>query len=69
VEQFEGNKPLGRQGKDEKVILKRIFKKSDGGMDYISLAQSRDRRRALVSAVMNIQVPKMRGFLDYHRTG
>jgi hypothetical protein len=28
-----------------------------GGMDWIDMAQDRDRWRALVSAVMNLQVP------------
>jgi hypothetical protein len=28
-----------------------------GGVDWIGLAQDRQRRRALVNAVMNVQVP------------
>jgi hypothetical protein len=38
-----------------KIILKRIFEKGDGGMDWIDLTQDMDRGRAVVNAVMNLQ--------------
>jgi hypothetical protein len=48
---------LGDPGVDGRRILKQIFKKWNGGMDWIELAQNRDRWRALVNAVMNLRVP------------
>jgi hypothetical protein len=47
---------LGDQGVDGMIILKWILK-WDGGMNLIELAQNRDRRWALVNAVINLQVP------------
>jgi hypothetical protein len=44
-------------GVDGRIILKRIFKTWDGGMNWMELAQDRDRWRALVNAVMNLRVP------------
>jgi hypothetical protein len=49
---------LGDPGVDGRIILKCIFKKWNwGGMDWIGLAQDRDRWRTLVNAVMNLWVP------------
>jgi hypothetical protein len=44
-------------GVDGRIILKWIFKKWDGGMDWIDMALDRDRWRALLSAVMILRVP------------
>jgi hypothetical protein len=52
----EGDR-LGDPGVDGRIILRRIFGKWDGGMDWIELAQDRDRWRALLNAVMNLRVP------------
>jgi len=48
---------LEDRGVDGKKILNIIFRKWDGDMDWIELAQDRDRWRTLVSALMNIRVP------------
>jgi hypothetical protein len=39
------------------IVLKYIFKKWDGGKDWIELAQDRDRWRDLVNAKMNLRFP------------
>ena len=43
-------------GSDGRIILKWIFKKWDGGLDGIGVAQDRDRWLALVNAAMNLWV-------------
>jgi hypothetical protein len=40
-----------------KIILKRIFKKWDGGIDWTDVAQGSVRWRDFVNAIMNLQVP------------
>jgi len=53
----EGKRPLGRPGIDGRIILRWIFRKWDVGMDWIEVAQDRDRWWILVNAVMNLRAP------------
>jgi hypothetical protein len=48
---------LGDPGVDGRIILKWMFKKWDGSMEWIELAQVRDRWRDVVNMVMNLRVP------------
>jgi hypothetical protein len=53
----EGRRPLGRprrRWEDIKMDLREIV---FGDVDWIDLAQVRDRWRALVNTVMNLRVP------------
>jgi hypothetical protein len=43
-------------GVDGRIILRIIFRKWDGVMDWIELVQDMDRWRELVNAVMNFRV-------------
>jgi len=48
---------FGDTGVDGRIILRWIFRELDlEGMDWIELASDRDRWRAVVNAVMNLQV-------------
>jgi hypothetical protein len=52
----EGKRPLGRPRRRWENI-KMNLQEAGGGMDWIDLAQDRDRWRALVNVVMNLRVP------------
>ena len=58
----EGKRPVGRPRHRWEDNIKMDLQEVGGGCgDWMELAQDRDRWRALVSTVMNLRVPKMRG--------
>ena len=58
----EGKRPMGTPRRRWEDNIKMDIQEVGGGFgDWMELAQDRDRWRALVSTVMNIRVPKMRG--------
>ena len=52
-----GKRLLGRPRRRWEDNIKMDLKEADGVMDWIELAQDRDRWQALVNAVMNLRVP------------
>jgi hypothetical protein len=58
VEKPEGKRPLGRHmGRCEDNIKMDLQEAGSRGVDWIELAQDRDRWQAVVNAVMNLRVP------------
>ena len=58
----EGKRPLGRlRRRWEDNIKMDLQELGCRGMDWMELAEDRDRWRVLVNTVMNLRVPKMRG--------
>jgi len=58
VGKSEGKRPLGRpKCRWDDNIKMDLHEVGCGGIDWIDLAQDRDRWQALVSAVMNLRVP------------
>ena len=58
----EGKRPLGRSRRRWKDNIKMDLQEVGcGGMDWIELVQDRDRWRAVVNSVMNLQVPQNSG--------
>jgi hypothetical protein len=54
----EGKRPLGRPRRRWVDSIKMdLLEIGWGGVDWIGLAQDRDKRRDLVNAVMNLRVP------------
>jgi hypothetical protein len=53
----EGRRPLGRPRHRCEDIIMNLQELGWGGMDWIALAQDRDRKQVLVNAVMNLRVP------------
>jgi hypothetical protein len=57
VERPERRRPLGRPRRRWEDNIKVYLQEVGWGIDWIEMAQDRDRWRVLVNAVMNFRVP------------
>jgi hypothetical protein len=57
VGRLEGRRSLGRPRRRWEDNIKVDLQAVEWGMDWIELAQDRDRWQAVVNAVMNLRVP------------
>jgi hypothetical protein len=62
---WKGKRPLGKPRRGwEYNIRMDLVKIGCGGVNWIGLAQDKERRRALVTMVMNLRVAKTAGKLS-----
>jgi hypothetical protein len=54
---LRGGEQLEDPGVDLRIILRWVFMNMDGGVEWIYLAQDRNRWRAVINAVMKLRVP------------
>jgi hypothetical protein len=59
VERLEGRRPLGRPRRrwEDNIKMDHLWEIGFGDVDWIHLAQDRDRWRVLVNTLMNLRVP------------
>jgi hypothetical protein len=66
VGKLEGKRPLGRPKSRWVDNIKIDFRDIGGdGVDWIDMTQDRNQWRALVNTVLNLQVPRNTGILEW----
>jgi hypothetical protein len=57
VEKAEGKRPLGRRRRRWVEVMMDLIEAGWGDVDWIDLAQDRDRCTVLVNSALNLRVP------------